>query len=225
MLLRLIITPIFLFSVFVQNANADNSVINSKTDNSLISPDQVIESQAIYKLFEDIGIKTYQKNRANNDHLKAICIAREFLGLKMSRKDILVSEYSIFQSLSKDINKPKNAIEGVNFNIKCQMGYVVEKNKVIKIFEITSGENDSTPRGIYKAQRKTDGWRKSTLYDVNLYKPININGAIAIHGVPSPAMITYIPASHGCLRVPNHIMDYLYKKIKVGDKVRVYQSW
>jgi len=217
---------IFIISLFLlsDNAKAENFV-NIKLSTTLSSPDQVLESENIYKHFEAIGIKTFQKNRANGDQLKALCIAREFSGLKISRKDISPSEFNKFQSLSKDINKPENAIEGVNFNIKCQMGYLVENSKVIKIFEITSGEKDSTPRGIFKAQRKTNGWRKSTLYDVNLYKPININGAIAIHGVPSSAMITYKPVSHGCLRVPNHIMDYLFDKIKIGDKVRVYQSW
>lgn len=217
---------IFIISLFLlsDTANAEN-FDNNKLSTTLSSPDQVLESENIYKHFEAIGIKTYQKNRANGDHLKALCIAREFSGLKISRKDISPSEFVYFQSLSKDINKPENAIEGVNFNIKCQMGYVIENSKVIKIFEITTGEKDSTPRGIFKAQRKTNGWRKSTLYDVNLYKPINFNGVIAIHGVPSPTMISNKPASHGCIRVPNHIMDYLYKKIDIGYKVRVYLSW
>jgi hypothetical protein len=63
------------------------------------------------------------------------------------------------------------------------MGYFVSEGKVIKIFEVTRGSKDSTSRGIYKAQRKTPTWRKSTLYDAQLYKPININGAIAYMGI------------------------------------------
>lgn len=175
--------------------------------------------------FNSFGIKTYQGSKDKRDFNKATCIAKHLLDLKSDREALNNFNYEIFLKLNKESPLPKNSIEGLNVNITCQMGYFVSDGKVIKIFEVTTGSKDSTPRGIYKAQRKTPTWRKSTIYDVLLYKPININGAIAIHGVPSPSMIKYSPASRGCIRVPNHVMDWLYEKIPLGDKVNVFGKW
>jgi hypothetical protein len=206
-LFLLLLFNIYLFSI-TSNANQNIS-----------------QNDDIYRFIKSIGIKTYQEDKDIRDKNKIACIAREFANINTSRLEITNEESEHIYKLGPVIQKPSNAIEGANFNIKCQMGYYVKNGVVIKVFEITTGLNNSTPRGIYKAERKTNGWRKSTLYDVNLYKPININGPIAIHGVPSPSMITYKPASHGCIRVPNKIMDFLFKNISIGDKTRIYQSW
>lgn len=175
--------------------------------------------------FNSLGIKTYQGSKEKRDFNKATCIAKHLLGLKSDRDTLKDSDYEIFLTLTKESFLPKNSIEGLNINITCQMGYFVADGKVIKIFEVTTGSKDSTPRGIYKAQRKTPTWRKSTLYDAQLYKPININGAIALHGVSSPSMIKYLPSSHGCIRVPNTVMDWLYDKIPLGEKDNVFGKW
>lgn len=172
-----------------------------------------------------LGIKTYQGSKDKRDINKATCITKHLLGLKSDRDALKVSDYEIFLTLTKESLLHKNSIEGLNINITCQMGYFVSEGKVIKVFEVTTGSKDSTPRGIYKAQRKTPTWRKSTLYDAMLYKPININGAIALHGVSSPSMIKYLPSSHGCIRVPNSVMDWLYDKIPLGEKVNVFGKW
>ena len=172
-----------------------------------------------------LGIKTYQGSKDKRDLNKATCITKHLLGLKSDREALKVSDYEIFLTLTKESPLPKHSIEGLNINITCQMGYFVSEGKVIKVFEVTTGSKDSTPRGIYKAQRKTPTWRKSTLYDAQLYKPININGAIAIHGISSPSMIKYLPSSHGCIRVPNVVMDWLYEKIPLGEKVNVFGKW
>jgi lipoprotein-anchoring transpeptidase ErfK/SrfK len=42
----------------------------------------------------------------------------------------------------------------------------------------------------------------------------------AIHGFPS--VPTY-PASHGCVRVPIWIADWLYQQSPVGERVYVYE--
>ena len=175
--------------------------------------------------FNSLGIKTYQGSKEKRDFNKATCIAKHLLGLKSDRDTLKDSDYEIFLTLTKESFLPKNSIEGLNINITCQMGYFVADGKVIKIFEVTTGSKDSTPRGIYKAQRKTPTWRKSTLYDAQLYKPININGAIALHGVSSPSMIKYLPSFHDCIRVPNTVMDWLYDKIPLGEKDNVFGKW
>ena len=42
----------------------------------------------------------------------------------------------------------------------------------------------------------------------------------AIHGFPS---VPAYPASHGCVRIPIWIADWLYQQSPVGERVYVYE--
>ena len=76
-----------------------------------------------------------------------------------------------------------------------------------------------TPLGVYKYQRRIDGWRDAPLG--RLYKPVYFNGGIAVHGAPSvPAR----PASHGCVRTPMHIAEYFPSLVADGDTIEVFRS-
>jgi hypothetical protein len=76
-----------------------------------------------------------------------------------------------------------------------------------------------TPGGIFKIYMKRPGWVDIPLGRV--YNMLSFNSGIAIHGfqdVPSK------PASHGCVRVPMHIAEYLPDWLKVGDQVFVWDG-
>ena len=73
-----------------------------------------------------------------------------------------------------------------------------------------------TPRGSYQVSRRIDGWRTSELGQ--LYNPLYFNGGIAFHGAHS--VPTY-PASHGCVRLPMHIAEYLPDLVPNGTPVHV----
>ena len=76
-----------------------------------------------------------------------------------------------------------------------------------------------TPAGSYRFQSKRDGWFEG--YYGTLYKPTFFNGGIAVHGfnsVPNKA------ASHGCVRIPNHIADYFQTLVRIGDQVYVFDG-
>lgn len=73
-----------------------------------------------------------------------------------------------------------------------------------------------TPTGDYDVYRRIDGWRESPLG--RLYNPLYFTGGWAIHGAPS---VPNHPASHGCVRVPMHIAEYLPGLVVNGEAVYV----
>jgi lipoprotein-anchoring transpeptidase ErfK/SrfK len=75
-----------------------------------------------------------------------------------------------------------------------------------------------TPRGDFHIDRRIDGWRESSLGIGRLYKPLYFRGGIALHGSQS---VPLYPASHGCVRLPMHIADYLPGELPNGTPVHV----
>jgi hypothetical protein len=193
-----------------------------------LSPTPVVaaDPSVVIAHLEDLGFPVGQGLAVTGaETRRGLCIARDLAGLGASRSTLRVDEAASLLALTSPLPAPKAAIEGMNVSITCQAGYYVSEGQVERIFKVTTGTGDGTPRGVFKVQRRTDGWRRSTLYPVMLYKPVNINGAIAVHGVPTPSMIRTSPASHGCIRVPNRQMDWLFPRLQHGEKVRVYGRW
>lgn len=78
----------------------------------------------------------------------------------------------------------------------------------------------ATPTGSFTITRRIDGWRESSLDIGRLYNPLYFRGGIALHGAMS---VPKFPASHGCVRVPMHIAEYLPGLLPNGTPVDV--SW
>ena len=74
-----------------------------------------------------------------------------------------------------------------------------------------------TPPGVFTAYRYVEGTRNGPLGD--MWNPIYINQGIAIHGALT---VPREPASHGCIRVPMHISEYLWGVIEKGDKILIW---
>ena len=76
-----------------------------------------------------------------------------------------------------------------------------------------------TPVGQFAVYRKVDGFDPSPLG--TLYLPSYFTGGYAIHGNPS---VPPYPASHGCARVSNDAIDYLWAtgSLPIGLEVWVY---
>ncbi len=80
--------------------------------------------------------------------------------------------------------------------------------------------NDSiTPAGAYRFRAKRTGTFAGFYGD--LWNPTFFNGGIAVHGFDS---VPYYPASHGCVRIPNHIADYFQSLVRIGDQVFVFDG-
>ncbi|MEM9745103.1 MAG: L,D-transpeptidase family protein [Actinomycetota bacterium] len=76
-----------------------------------------------------------------------------------------------------------------------------------------------TPGGVYRFDRKVEGWRNAKLG--RLYKPVYFNFGIAIHGATS---VPNYPASRGCVRYPMHIAEYIQDMVSIGDVVYVFDG-
>ncbi|MCU1499843.1 MAG: hypothetical protein JWM47_3796 [Acidimicrobiales bacterium] len=76
-----------------------------------------------------------------------------------------------------------------------------------------------TPTGVYRYQRRVDGWRVAPLG--RLYNPVYFTGGIAVHGAPS---VPNGPASHGCVRIPMNIAGYFPTLVANGDTIEVFRS-
>ena len=75
-----------------------------------------------------------------------------------------------------------------------------------------------TPLGDFHINRRISGWRESSLNIGRLYNPLYFNGGIALHGATS---VPNHPASHGCIRLPMHVAEYLPGELPNGTPVHV----
>ena len=80
--------------------------------------------------------------------------------------------------------------------------------------------NSITPLGDFHIERRVDGWRESSLDIGRLYNPLYFRGGIALHGSLS---VPLHPASHGCVRLPMHIAEYLPGELPDGTPVHVLE--
>ena len=77
----------------------------------------------------------------------------------------------------------------------------------------------NTPRGVFAIFRQVDGMDISPLGE--LWRPKYFTGGFAIHG---SASVPPYPVSHGCVRLSNAAMDWIWatNRMPIGTKVWVY---
>lgn len=198
------------------------------TEVSTVTPTPATDLERVLTHLRSVGLPVGNvSDKLDGDSRRALCIARAFLGTKEGRGGLRSDwETNRLLTFRKPLPTPEGVTEGLNVSITCQAAYFVAAGEVQRVMRVTTGRGESTPRGEFRVQRKTNGWRYSTIYkDARLYKPMNFNGAIAAHGVAHPSWIKTEPASHGCVRIPNRDMDWLYPNMPVKSKVRVYGAW
>ena len=117
----------------------------------------------------------------------------------------------------------------VEVDLAKQVLYLVKEHQVEAVLPISSGNGGTyrgasgshvrarTPEGDYQFYKRVDGWRIS--YLGGLYRPYYFRGGYAIHGSTS---VPPYPASHGCVRVELHDMDFLTTELELGMPVYVY---
>jgi lipoprotein-anchoring transpeptidase ErfK/SrfK len=120
----------------------------------------------------------------------------------------------------------------VEINLKKQLLMLVKDGQVVTTLNTSTGSNEhyeyegqtylaDTPTGKFKVGRQIDGMRHGPLGD--LWRPKYFNGGIAVHGSPS---IPGYAASHGCARLSNAAMNWIWAtdKIPLKTKVWVYNA-
>jgi hypothetical protein len=100
-----------------------------------------------------------------------------------------------------------------------QILMLVRDGETLAYLPVSSGAGGITPVGNFSVLWKapsTSTWLGSAI----LFRTMTIHGNVAIHGYPS--VPTY-PASHGCIRIPVWLADWLYQQTPVGEPVYVYE--
>ncbi|MGW8568540.1 L,D-transpeptidase family protein [Isoptericola sp. NPDC055881] len=106
----------------------------------------------------------------------------------------------------------------VEIDLERQLLMTVENGQVTRIFNASSGNGDTyeakgrtyhatTPHGSFAVYMERDGMHESTLELGSMYRPKYFSGGYAVHGSPS---IPPYPASHGCVRVSNSAINWLW---------------
>lgn len=98
-----------------------------------------------------------------------------------------------------------------------QILMVVKSGRVYGLIAVSTGATGNTPEGAFRIQQKhpytTSG------YGGILFRTMGFVGDFAIHGyVPVPPY----PASHGCIREPMWVANWVYEHSFVGERLYVY---
>jgi peptidoglycan hydrolase-like protein with peptidoglycan-binding domain len=116
----------------------------------------------------------------------------------------------------------------VEINLRRQLLMLVDHGQIRTILNTATGSNQYyeykgqrylavTPRGRFRASRQIDGWRHGPLGP--LWRPKYFNGGIAVHGSPS---IPPYAASHGCARLSNAAINWIWANDKMPLKTKVW---
>lgn len=118
----------------------------------------------------------------------------------------------------------------IEIDLKRQIVIVVSKGRTRWVLNTSTGSGKTyyqagrrevavTPKGRYRIERQIDGLRVSALGQ--LWRPKYFYRGYALHGSPS---IPAYPASHGCVRLSNPAMNWLWSSgsAPVGRTVWVY---
>jgi lipoprotein-anchoring transpeptidase ErfK/SrfK len=111
-----------------------------------------------------------------------------------------------------------------------QVLMLVSNGRVVRVINVSTGNGARyrsgsgyatavTPEGNFSVQRQINGVRISELGE--LFRPKYFTGGYAIHGSPS---IPPYPASHGCVRVSNGAINFLWDTgaLPLGTPLHVY---
>lgn len=95
-----------------------------------------------------------------------------------------------------------------------QVLYVVRRGRIRKVLHTSTGFNGATRDGVWRVHRKLAGYSPG-----RLYYPSYFDGLRAIHGWPD---VPPSPQSHGCARVPMWAARWIYGRVYLGTRVRIY---
>ncbi|HUW03934.1 MAG TPA: L,D-transpeptidase family protein [Acidimicrobiales bacterium] len=107
----------------------------------------------------------------------------------------------------------------VEIDLERQVMFVVRDGASLAFNTSTGRSGWRTPAGEFTMTREIDGMREAELGD--LWRPKYFNGGIAMHGSGS---IPGQPASHGCTRLSNAAIDFIWDSglVPIGTHVSVY---
>jgi PKD repeat protein len=133
-----------------------------------------------------------------------------------------VVDEATWRALSLDtVPTPRYRSGGTHIEVSKsrQILMVVHDGQTVWYLPVSSGAGGITPVGNYHILWKalsTTTWLGPAI----LYRTMTFHTHYAIHGFPS---VPSYPASHGCVRIPIWLADWLYQQSNVGEPVYVYE--
>jgi hypothetical protein len=165
---------------------------------------------------------------------RALCIWRELSGVVISRA--LPSNRDIQEIAKTEELFPAASMRfGININLQCQSAVLIQESPdeaspmpPIKIFKVSSGRAGfETVQGEFQVGWLIDDWYESRTYPEGwMYRPQFFDRGRALHGSLDDSMVKAYPASHGCVRMMQRDVDYLWDH-GFGKKsiVYIYGKW
>ena len=117
------------------------------------------------------------------------------------------------------IVKPRYSSPAVHLEVDKgrQILMIVKKGKVAALLAVSTGATNNTPEGTHHIQQMhpytTSG------YGGIMFRTMGFQGDFGIHGWPD---VPPYPASHGCVREPMWLADWVYRQCWVGETLYVY---
>lgn len=197
------------------------------------------QTKQVQKALKRLGFASVRVDGQNSQEFKnVLCSWREATGRKVTRKQLMPTEVEAILSMKTLPRPSKTLVVGLNVNKRCQSMAIVTKSKAKgrayeRIFRVSTGvAGYDTSAGSHVIQRRIDGLHNSSSYPSasgwNMYRPAYFTSwGEAFHGSPSDSSVSWAPSSHGCVRMLQKDIDYLWRTgaNSVGAKVYVYGSW
>jgi hypothetical protein len=164
---------------------------------------------------------------------RAVCVYRDLHGQRATRKP---PKPGLMGRISATTQLPRlpRKLTGVKalVSLTCQAAYITDNRRtILRVLPVSTGKDNgrhATRTGFKRVYYKFNAWQRSTLFPEpdgrpGLYRPVYFDRGIAFHGVRKP--IRTWPQSHGCVRTWPKQQDWLFKQLRLRDKVFVYGNY
>ena len=160
---------------------------------------------------------------------RALCVWREMTTHPVNRKLPTKAEIQAIATTEQIFVTTSMAL-GLNINLRCQSAVWVREDleDPYKIFPVSSGKAGfETILGTYNVGWLIDDWYESRTYPEGwMYRPQFFNKGQAIHGSLDDSMVQTYPASHGCVRMIQKDIDYLWdNNFGKNSLIHIYGNW
>ena len=136
----------------------------------------------------------------------AVVAFQKFAGLPRTGRVDFWTRLALAVSTERLAPRSPQAGHSIDVDLGRQVLIIQTNGRTDGVFDISSGKPSTpTPRGGFRLTRQIRGLRVSDLGQ--LWQPKYFTGGYALHGSPS---VPAYAASHGCVRMTNQEIDYLW---------------
>jgi peptidoglycan hydrolase-like protein with peptidoglycan-binding domain len=147
-----------------------------------------------------------QLGRFGESTRNAVVAFQKFHGLPRTGRVDFWTRLGIAASAERATPRTARSGRAIEVDLARQVMIIQTDGRVDVVINVSTGTRATpTPKGTFRLQRQIKGKRVSRLG--TLFSPKYFTGGYAVHGSTS---VPAYPASHGCVRVTNQAIDYLW---------------